>query len=220
MKPDCWDGEHSEFINAKQSVAQGKTLMNPKILVVSSLSGGQECAAGLAKFLGLPVDHADSRKAALGALRHREFAAVVIDDCLAESDPVTAELIWKNSGLAVPLQVNFAIASRERLAREIRAALSRRAQEHALALRSVAGQHDAELKSIVTGLLLQSQLALAAAETGTGLYNRLKLVAELASSLREKLDSPSLDLPRKNAPSLHPVATDNHMSHSPIAHVV
>jgi hypothetical protein len=44
------------------------------------------------------------------------------------------------------------------------------------------------LKSTVTGLLLQSQLALAEPEVPPKLAGKLELVAELASSLRRTLE--------------------------------
>ena len=63
--------------------------------------------------------------------------------------------------MAVPVQINFAFHGGSRLAREVKAAIGRREQQQVLALRAAASLLENELKSTVTGLLLQSQLALA-----------------------------------------------------------
>ena len=56
------------------------------------------------------------------------------------------------------------------------------------ALRAAVSQLESELKSTVTGLLLQSQLALAEPELSPKLTGKLTLVAELAGSLRQRLE--------------------------------
>jgi hypothetical protein len=56
------------------------------------------------------------------------------------------------------------------------------------ALRAAASLLESELKSTVTGLLLQSQLALAEPEVSSKLAGKLELVAELASTLRRRLE--------------------------------
>ena len=164
--------------------------MSQGILMVSAIPQAEACAETLARDLGLSVEVAATRKAALLALRRREYAIAIVDDAMTESDPAGADLLWKHLGLAVPLQINFAICGSARLARETRAALARRSQEHALALRAAACTLESELKSTVTGLLLQSQLALAEPAVTPKLADKLKMVAELASTLRRQLERP------------------------------
>jgi hypothetical protein len=139
----------------------------------------------------MDVEVADGRKAALTALRRREFSAVVVDETMAECDPSAAEAIWERSGLAIPLQINFALSGAPRLIREIRSALHRREREQTMARRAAAVAIENELKSTVAGLLLQSQLALSGSEASSPMADRLRLVAELASNLREQLNAPS-----------------------------
>jgi len=55
------------------------------------------------------------RKTALAALRHREFLAVVLDETMAECDPAAAEAVWGRAGLAIPVQINFALSGSARL---------------------------------------------------------------------------------------------------------
>jgi hypothetical protein len=122
------------------------------------------------------------------ALRHREYSVVVLDDCLAETNPAAADLLWQSLGMAVPVYTNFAFAGGTRLTREVQAAILRREQQQLRALRAAASQLENELKSTVTGLLLQSQLALAEPALSPKLTGKLTLVAELAGTLRRRLE--------------------------------
>jgi hypothetical protein len=49
---------------------------------------------------------------------------------------------------------------------------------------------EAELKSTVAGLLLHSQLALSGSEVPAPVADRLRVVADLAGSLRRQLSAP------------------------------
>ena len=160
------------------------------ILIVSGIEGARSCAAVVGAQLKMEVEVADGRKAALSALRRREFSAVVVDETMAECDPSAAEAIWERAGLAIPLQVNFALSGAARLIREIRAALQRREREQALASRAASAALENELKSTVAGLLLHSQLALSGGEVPSSVADKLRVVAELANSLRQRLNAP------------------------------
>jgi len=160
------------------------------ILMVTGIEGVRNCAAAVSAQLGMEVEVAEGRKAALAALRRREFLAVVVDDSLAECDPAAAEKLWECAGLAIPLQINFALSGAARLIREIRAALHRREREQMLARRAAAAAIETELKSTVAGLLLNSQLALSGSEAASPLAERLRMVADLAGSLRQQLTAP------------------------------
>ncbi len=160
------------------------------ILIVTGIEGARNCAEAVAAQMGMAVESVENRKAALAALRRREFAAVVVDESLAECDPAGAEAIWENAGLAIPLQINFAIAGAARLVRDIRAALNRREREKTLARQAATAAIETELKSTVAGLLLNSQLALSGSEVPAAIAERLRVVADLAGSLRQQLSGP------------------------------
>jgi hypothetical protein len=160
------------------------------ILMVTGIEGAQNCAAVVETQLGTEIEVAAGRKAALAALRAREYDAVVIDETLAECDPAAAERICEQAGLAIPLQINFAISGAARLTREIRSALRRREREQALAGRAAAAAIETELKSTVAGLLLHSQLALNGEDSGGTTTARLRVVADLAATLRQQLSAP------------------------------
>ena len=130
------------------------------ILMVTGIEGARNCAAVIAAQLGMEVEVAEGRKAALSALRCKEYSAILVDETIAECDPAAAEAICERAGLAIPLQINFALSGAARLIREIRAALHRREREQTLARRAATAAIETELKSTVAGLLLHSQLAL------------------------------------------------------------
>jgi hypothetical protein len=160
------------------------------ILMVTGIEGARNCAEVVSAQLGMEVAVAAGRKAALEALRRREFAAVIVDETLAECDPAAAEAIWTHAGLAIPLEINFALSGAARLIRQVRAALHRREREQLLARRAAAAAFETELKSTVAGLLLNSQLALNGCEAPSQIAERLRVVADLAGSLRQQLSAP------------------------------
>jgi signal transduction histidine kinase len=161
------------------------------ILMVTGIEGARNCAAVVGAQLGMEVEVAEGRRAALAALRRREFLALVIDESLAECDPAAAEKICDNAGLAIPMQINFAVSGAARLIREIRAALNRRDREQTLARRAATAAIESELKTTVAGLLLHSQLALSGSGVPAAVADRLRTVADLAGSLRQQLSVPS-----------------------------
>jgi len=167
-----------------------------RILIVTGMEGAENCAAMLTKLLSMECNAAQGRKAALIALKRNDYAAVVMDEGFIDTDTPGADLIWENTGLAIPVQVNFALTGAQRLAREIRMALNRRERERALAKEAAAATFERELKSTVAGLLLHSQLALADLEVTPPMAQRLRVVADLAGSLREQLASSAANSPR------------------------
>jgi len=157
------------------------------ILIVTGIEGAGNCAAQVSVELGIEVDVAEGRRKALAALRQREFSVVIVDDSLAECDPAGAEAIWERAGLAIPLQINFALSGTARLIREIRAALHRREREQAVARRAAAEEIDFALKDAVSGLWLHSQLALKEQSVPSTVADKLRVMADLAGTLRQQL---------------------------------
>jgi hypothetical protein len=157
------------------------------ILIVSGIEGVRNCAEVVSKQLGMTVEFASGRRGAVDAMRRREFAVVVVDETLAECDPEAAEAIWERSGLAIPMQINFALAGVGRVIREIRAALQRRQREQEAARLAAREDIGAELKNTVSGLLLQSQLALAEHGLPNHVVQKLRIVEDLAGKLRLQL---------------------------------
>jgi len=161
------------------------------ILIVSGIEGIRNCAEVVSKQLATKVEFAEGRRGALEALRRRDFAIVVVDQTLAECDPAAADAIWDRSGLAIPLQINFALSGTARIIREIRAALHRREREQAVAQLAATQAVDVEVRNTVSGLLLHSQLALAQEGVPREIAEKLRMVADLAGALREHLSASS-----------------------------
>lgn len=163
------------------------------ILIVSGIEGVRNCAEIVSKQIGMKVELAEGRRSALDALRRREFAVVVVDETLAECDPLAADSIWERSGVAIPLQINFALSGAARMIREIRAALHRREKEQKAARMAAREDIGTEIRNIATGLLLQSQLALAEEGVPGHVVQKLRVVEDLAGRLRRQLASPCVN---------------------------
>ena len=103
------------------------------ILMVTGVEGARNCAAAVGAQLGTGVEVAEGRGSALSALRHGEFQAIVIDETLAECDPAAADAICERAGLAIPLQINFALAGAARLLRIGKTTLYRKLKEYGIA---------------------------------------------------------------------------------------
>jgi hypothetical protein len=162
------------------------------ILMVTGVEGARNCADAVSAQLSMDVEVAEGRRAALAALKRREFSAVVVDETLAECDPAAAESIWDHAGLAIPLQINFALSGAARLIREIRAALHRREREQLLARRAAEVAIEREFKSTIAGLLLNSELALSVGDMPAAAADRLRIVADLAGNLRQQMSTNTL----------------------------
>ena len=104
-----------------------------------------------------------------------------------EADPAGTEVLWQQAGLAVPIQVNLGICGCNRVLREVRAALQRREREMSLAMRAAAQVMEGEVNTTLTGLLLQTQLALEEPSLTPRTADKLRQVAELAGVLRQQL---------------------------------
>ena len=167
--------------------------VRPAALIVTAIEDIETTAAALAAELQLTVEVAQSRATALRLLERRSFAVVVVDQILVDADGEGADLIWKHAGLAVPLQLSFALAGSARLQREVRAALARREREEQLAGTAAAAAIDGELKNAITGFLLESRLALAEEGLPPQVEDRLRSLAGMADRLRERLARVSLN---------------------------
>jgi hypothetical protein len=158
------------------------------VLIISPMADATPAADLLSSTLGCSVVLAANHRAGISALRRHEYSVVVVDDCMVEGSPAATELLWQSFGMAVPVQINFAFSGGSRLVREVQAAIGRREQQHMIALRAATSLLENDLKSTVTGLLLQSQLALAEPALPPKLAGKLELVAELAGNLRRRLE--------------------------------
>src|SRR5580658_2628713 len=159
--------------------------MPSPILLIAPESAAQAVADALRKSLDAVVETAANRRAGLATLRRGEYCLVLLDESLAAVDAQTTDLLYQNAVSAPVLEINFIITGPQRIVRQARAALTRRAHDQAQARAAVTAALYSELNASLTGLLLESQLALR--EAGPEQEEKLKRVVELAGKLRNQL---------------------------------
>lgn len=165
--------------------------MSQTVLLVTGVEGADKCASAIGRQLGLTVELVPTRRAALAALRRREYSVVVLDEILAEANPTNTEILWRQAGVAIPVQVNLGISGCNRVLRDVRSALQRREREMALAVKAAAQVLEGEINTTVAGLLLQAELALAEPGLPPQAVEKLRQVVKLAGTLRDQLRRPA-----------------------------
>lgn len=156
-----------------------------KILVI----GPETYSAGIAEALRVRmkvvVAWASSRRAGVAALRRERYSLVLLDQELAESDTMGVEPFLQNAEGAPVLEVHFGALAVEQVVDRARMALQRRAQDERRARERATAELAAELRSMVSGLLLESQLALREARPDQ--EPKLRHLVQMAGDLRDRL---------------------------------
>jgi hypothetical protein len=159
------------------------------ILLVTSSKRGVECATVLQQALAEPVQLADNVRRATSVMRHDEYSAVVLDDAMADADPDAVDILLNTSGMAVPVYVNLALSNSARVVREVRLALRRHDAARTIAMRAAESLLRSELRGAVTGILLSTELVLDSQELPFEAEEKLKLVCQLATQIRGRLET-------------------------------
>jgi hypothetical protein len=159
--------------------------MPSPILLIAPENTALAVADALRRNLDAVVEITANRRAGLAALRRGEYCLVLLDEALAAADAQAADLLYQNAVSAPVLEINFIITGPQRIVRQARAALTRRAHDQAQARAVVTAALHSELNASLTGLLLESQLALR--EAAPEQEEKLKHVVELAGKLRNQL---------------------------------
>jgi hypothetical protein len=157
------------------------------ILIIWNSAKAQECARAIEHAMQEPVRAASSLHECSELLRSGEYSAVVVDQWITEAEPEPATVVFDHLGMAVPVFVNFGISGVERILRELRAALSRRGLETALARQSAREALREELKDDVTALLLCCGIALENTNSDDVPRVRLQQIEVMAKRIKEKL---------------------------------
>jgi hypothetical protein len=158
------------------------------ILLVTPSERASECAAALHEATGEAVVTAESMSRAASFLRGESYLAVVLDQYLLETESHEAESMLDHLGTAIPVQINLAISGKERIVREVRAAMHRRQREEAQARHAAIGQLQSELNSTMTALLLTSELGLETPNLPPAAAEKLHSVHDLVEKLRRQLE--------------------------------
>lgn len=159
--------------------------MPSTILLIASAAPALVLADALQRELNLTCFHTANRRAGLAALRRADYSLILLDEDLAEADPLATDALFQTAGSAPVLEINVT-AGVERVVRQVRSALYRRAQDEARARTVATASLQSELRASLTGLLLESQLALrdAAPEQAPKLQHLVRLAGDLRDRLR------------------------------------
>ena len=144
-------------------------------------------AAELEKVSGERVQFVDSNRSVPKSAAIEDAALLLMDEAFLEQFPTLAEDIMAQAQHAALLVLNFAVCGRERMKREIKRALERQRREQLQALHSAREALSSELKSVVTGILLATELALDSSAVNPQLHERLGKLHELAVELQGRL---------------------------------
>lgn len=157
------------------------------ILLITPSSKAQECVHALQDATGEPAHVAASFRQAAVLLRAQEYSALVLDQNLLEAEPEESEVMLQHSATAIPVYVNFAISSTQRVIRDLRTALQRHKRESAAARNSAEQNLRNELKGNVTAMLLSCELALQIPELPPNVEAKMRSAYEQALNLKDKL---------------------------------
>ncbi|MGA2372902.1 MAG: hypothetical protein ACLPPV_22310 [Candidatus Korobacteraceae bacterium] len=158
------------------------------ILLVTTSSRAKECAAALEQGTGHKTNVASSVPQAVTKMQAAEFDGLAIDQSLLESDFRALDTLLNRCGIAVPLYVNLALHSNERVVREVQVALRRAEKEKLMATRTAEQVLRNQLRSQVTGILLNSELALRQKTISPDVAEKVRSVRELAEKMRSQLE--------------------------------
>jgi hypothetical protein len=158
--------------------------MPTTVLLLASEAAAGPVADALRRELDAEVDLQPSLRSGVAALRRRDFAIVLLDETLASGEPETLDRLYQDGGAPL-LELNLAISSAPRIVRQVRAALIRRSRDLALARTAAASLLHNELNQTLSGLLLESELALRDASPAQA--PKLRELVQLAVHLRDRL---------------------------------
>jgi hypothetical protein len=160
--------------------------MPATVLLLATEGAGEAAADALRRSLDAEVKLLPSLRAGLSALRLDDFSLVLLDETLAGADPEATDRLYQLTAAPV-LELNLAISSAPRVVRQARAALVRRSRDLALAQTAAAALLHGELNQTLSGILLESELALRQATPAQ--EPKLRELVQLASHLRDRLRS-------------------------------
>ncbi len=157
------------------------------ILLVTTSSRAKECAAALEQGTGHKAHVAGTVPQAVSKMQAAEYEALAIDQSLLESDFRALDQLLNNCGIAMPLYINLAVHSTERVVREVQVALRRAEKEKLMAAHAAESVLRNQLRGEITGILLNSELALRQKSVSADVAEKLRSVRELAEKMRAQL---------------------------------
>ncbi len=155
------------------------------VLLLAPEPAATTVAQNLRRMLEAEVEIVLPGRPSLLALRRGDFNLILLEENLVAAQPDAMEALYAGAGTAPVLEVNFGLCGVDRVLRQVRSTLARRAQDEAKARSAVATSLQNELNASLTGLLLESQLALR--QAGPEILPTLQHLIQLTGQLQKQL---------------------------------
>ena len=158
------------------------------IMLITGSLRAPECAAAVERKTHQSVVVASSLEGAMECLQQQEAEALVIDESFQQVKTGVDSLITSQAATAMPIYVNLSLHGAERVALEVSCGLQRLGRERLLARLGAARELSSELRSEVTAILLNAELALRAGPLPEGAAQKLRAIYEMAEKMRNNLN--------------------------------
>ena len=155
------------------------------ILLFAAQPLALEVAQALGRALTPHVVIVETPALCLEALHRESFDLIVMEETVASLSPGAAEALYEAAGTSVTVEVNFGLMQAERIVLAARSALHRRRLDMRQAQAAAKAALGHELTAALTGLLLESQLALR--QVGPGQVPALDRLVGLAEHVCAQL---------------------------------
>ncbi len=157
------------------------------VLLVTALEGAAGLAAAVSEHAEVVVELVRNRRSALASLRRYQFDVVLVDIALSEVEVTSTEMLWQNAEGAMPLELDLRMLGSTGVIRVLSTLLDRREQMEASVREAVTRAIAEEVRSTVTGLLLQSDLVLRDKALSPAVEAKVREMRALADGLRVRL---------------------------------
>lgn len=158
-------------------------------LLISASPRSKECAEAIEEITQSRTNICNNVAKAATLARSSEYTAIIFDQAGMSPDPVIADEVLRNAGLAVPVYVNSALMSAGRITAELRSTLARIEREKRVAMQQAEVVLRNDLKGEITGILIAAELALESAKDASFVLEKLRDIAELATRMRGRFHS-------------------------------
>ena len=162
------------------------------IFLITASARGEECAVALERATGERVSVVPTlRGGNFGSTNSSGLAdgarAIVIDEAFIDLRPGVEDELLALAGEAPPIFVNMAISGISRIVQNVRQALQRHDRQQLSAMLAAESMLRSELNGALTGILLNSQLALQTPALPEGAAAKMRDVYGLAVDLKARL---------------------------------
>ena len=158
------------------------------IMLVTTSPRDRECAAAIEEVTHRKAEIAASLARAVERLQSQDYDLLVLDESFNHTEIGGVNLLLNHAGPAMPVYVNLALHGAEWVAREVQGGLTRFIRERLSAMQSAENILRNVLRGEVTAILLNSELAMRAAELSPEVAERIQIVHDLAETMRRKLE--------------------------------